>query len=59
MEKTYRVTGGRRVRGTDPGGTFTADLLPHEEAALIQGGHIQVVRQMEPTARGQRAKQKE
>ncbi len=40
----YRVIGSRNVKGSAPGSTFEADLEPFEEAALLEGGHIEEVR---------------
>lgn len=39
----YRVIGGRRVRGVDPGGEFAADLTEGEETALVDAGHVVIV----------------
>jgi hypothetical protein len=42
VKKTYLVVGDSIVHGFAKGSTFTADLEPHEEALLIQGGHVVV-----------------
>lgn len=42
-EKTYEVVADRRVHDTDPGGQFTADLKPEQEALLIESGHIKII----------------
>jgi hypothetical protein len=41
---TYRVVGPtHEVHGAKPGETFTADLTAEQEAALVEGGHIEPV----------------
>lgn len=49
-EKTYKVVGTQRVHGTRPGEQFTAALGEDQERFLIDGGHIQVVTAVEPSA---------
>lgn len=43
VPRRYRVIGGSRVHGADPGGEFEAALRIGEEAALVAGGHIERV----------------
>lgn len=42
-EKTYRVIGDCRVHGHAAGETFCLAIGAAQEAALIQGGHIEAV----------------
>lgn len=39
----YKVVGGFKVFGTEPGETFDADLDEFDESRLISGGHIVAV----------------
>lgn len=43
IPRPYLVVGTSRVHDTDPGGTFTAGLPVGQEAALMEGGHIERV----------------
>jgi hypothetical protein len=43
LPQRYRVVGGSQVYETAPGEEFEAALLLENEAALIQGGHIERV----------------
>ena len=43
VPREYKVIGGSNVHGADPGEVFTAALPIGQEAALIQGGHIERV----------------
>jgi hypothetical protein len=45
--KTYTVVGPNVVHDTPPGGDFTRDLKPEQEALLIESGHIIVKQQQE------------
>lgn len=48
---TYRVTGGSVVAGNEPGSTFQHEFTAEEEAALIWGGAIKVVKKPTPDAK--------
>jgi len=57
VPQTYKVVGESRVHDTEPGEEFTAALLLGNEQALVEGGHIEVVR--EKPAPKKRTKKKE
>lgn len=40
MAKTYEVVGDAIVHGFRKGETFVAELAAHEEALLVEAGHI-------------------
>ena len=48
VPQEYKVIGGSNVWGADPGETFTKAFRVGEEAALIEGGHIEPVKKPEP-----------
>lgn len=41
-KKRYRVCGELPVAGAQPGEEFDAEYLPHEEAALVASGAIEL-----------------
>lgn len=50
IPRPYLVVGTSRVHDTDPGGTFTLGLPVGQEAALIEGGHIERAAEAESAA---------
>lgn len=45
VARIYRVVGPCQVAGTKPGKTFAHIYTPEHEAALIEGGHIQIAKE--------------
>lgn len=45
VARIYRVVGPCEVAGTKPGKTFAHIYTPEHEAALIEGGHIKIVKE--------------
>jgi len=45
VARTYKVVGPHLVLGTKRGKTFTHVFTPEQEAALIEGGHITLVKE--------------
>ena len=50
MLKRYRVIGGRKVSGHQPGEEYERDYRPDHEARLLKNGFIELVEDEEPTA---------
>jgi len=48
VPRRYKVIGESNVHGANPGEEFEAALLLGQEAALIEGGHIEPVDELEP-----------
>lgn len=48
VPQTYRVLTDTRVYDTAKGGTFKAALYQENEAALLAGGHIELVQEAAP-----------
>jgi hypothetical protein len=51
LPQEYKVIGGSNVHGADPGEHFTKALRIGEERLLIEGGHIERVKQPAPKKR--------
>lgn len=51
VPQEYRVIGTSNVWGADPGETFTKALRVGEEAALVEGGHIERVEKPAPKSK--------
>lgn len=48
MMRKYRVSGGRKVSGHQPGEEFERDYRPDHEARLLKNGFIERVEDEEP-----------
>lgn len=48
VPREYKVIGGSTVHDAKPGEVFTRALLIGEEAALVEGGHIERVNKATP-----------
>ena len=51
-KQTYRVTGDSTVAGHEKGDTFQYEFTPEQEAALVEGGHIELVKGKRGTSTG-------
>lgn len=54
LPRTYKVTGPRAVRDTEPGGTFEHAFPLGQEEALVSGGHIKPVERRAKTPEPQK-----
>jgi hypothetical protein len=52
----YKVIGGSQVHGANPGDTFTTAIPIGQEALLMQGGHIERVKE-KPAAKAKKKKE--